>query len=392
MKFSCPSCDARYTVSDERLQGRRATVRCKRCGEAIVLAPTASLREESERRGAGADLFGAPEADDAGDTPVTTRRAPLTGERNENSVLFSLATLARSAPPEPTTSVTESSSLIDLRALCAPHATSEATSSRVEDIMSLAGGGAFAPLVMPPIGSFTATEIAADARPSILRHKPLVLALAATAVVGAAALAIAWRGAKTGEAVAAPVSSYAPPPTIPATAPSATEETPSNASVATTSAGSTSPPKPPRVTPVARPQGQAPDPKPAASTSPTAAPIAKCCPGESETACQMRLSVGAPCGGSPNVATTSTAPPLDRAAATRALGVSVASCKREDGPTGPGHVKVTFQPNGSASAVEVEPPYAGTQVGACVAQRFRSVTIPAFAGGPLTLGKAFNVP
>lgn len=106
----------------------------------------------------------------------------------------------------------------------------------------------------------------------------------------------------------------------------------------------------------------------------------------------MRLAVGAPCGGSPSAATIGTAPPFDRAAALRALGVGVASCKRDDGPTGPGHVKVTFQPSGSASAVEIDAPYAGTAVGACVAQRFRTVTIPAFAGGPLALGKTFAIP
>lgn len=106
----------------------------------------------------------------------------------------------------------------------------------------------------------------------------------------------------------------------------------------------------------------------------------------------MRLAVGASCGAPTGGTTTTTAPPFDRAAATRALGVDVASCKRGDGPTGPGHVKVTFQPSGSASGVEVDAPYAGTPVGTCVAQRFRATTIPAFAGGPLTLGKTFVIP
>jgi len=55
-------------------------------------------------------------------------------------------------------------------------------------------------------------------------------------------------------------------------------------------------------------------------------------------------------------------------------------------------VKVTFQPNGSVSAVDLDPPYAGTPAGACIAQRYRSVSIPAFSGGALGVGKTFTIP
>lgn len=126
-------------------------------------------------------------------------------------------------------------------------------------------------------------------------------------------------------------------------------------------------------------------PSEAASTPSTPA---KCCPGESEIACQMRISAGAACGGeSPRTSPQA----FDRPAAARALGISVSSCKRTDGPTGAGHVKVTFQPSGSVSAVEVEAPYAGTATGACIAQRYRGATVPAFTGGPLAVGKTFAI-
>ena len=69
----------------------------------------------------------------------------------------------------------------------------------------------------------------------------------------------------------------------------------------------------------------------------------------------------------------------------------MASCKRADGPTGAGHLKVTFQPSGSVSAVEMEPPYAGTPTGACIAQRFRGATVPAFSGSSLSVGKGFAI-
>jgi hypothetical protein len=142
------------------------------------------------------------------------------------------------------------------------------------------------------------------------------------------------------------------------------------------------------------------EPRPIATASANAAPIAttppvavpsKCCPGEAEMACQMRLSVGGTCSAASAISPVGAAPPFDRAAAARALGISVASCKRADGPTGPGHLKVTFQPSGSVSAVEMEPPYAGTPTGACIAQRFRGATVPAFSGSSLSVGKSFSV-
>jgi hypothetical protein len=113
----------------------------------------------------------------------------------------------------------------------------------------------------------------------------------------------------------------------------------------------------------------------------TAIVVQNCCAGETDTACQIRLAAGAPCA----------APPFDRPSAARALRVDLAGCKRADGPTGAGHLKVTFQPSGSVSAVDVEAPYAGTAEGACIAQRLRGASVPAFAGGPLTVGKSFTI-
>jgi hypothetical protein len=105
----------------------------------------------------------------------------------------------------------------------------------------------------------------------------------------------------------------------------------------------------------------------------------------------MRVAAGAACSAEQPASTVTSAAPFDRAAAARALGINVSSCKRADGPTGAGHVKVTFQPSGSVSAVDVEAPYAGTATGACVAQRYRAASVPAFAGGPLSVGKTFAI-
>ena len=73
-------------------------------------------------------------------------------------------------------------------------------------------------------------------------------------------------------------------------------------------------------------------------------------------------------------------------------GVNVQSCKKADGPTGSGHVKITFAPNGSVSSAVVDSgPFPGTPVGGCIAGKFRGARVPAFSGGPVSVGKSFTV-
>ena len=93
----------------------------------------------------------------------------------------------------------------------------------------------------------------------------------------------------------------------------------------------------------------------------------------------------APAGGSTD--------PFDRGAASATLGsIDVSSCKKTDGPSGPGHVRITFSPNGTVqTAIVDQPPYAGTAVGGCVAGKFRSAHVPPFAGGPTPVGKSFVI-
>jgi hypothetical protein len=106
----------------------------------------------------------------------------------------------------------------------------------------------------------------------------------------------------------------------------------------------------------------------------------------------MRKSAGADAP-SPAAAAQGSSAPFDRGAASAALGsVNVAGCKKSDGPTGAGHVRITFAPNGTVqSAVVDQPPFAGTSVGGCVAGKFRSAHIPPFAGSPVGVGKGFTI-
>ncbi len=97
----------------------------------------------------------------------------------------------------------------------------------------------------------------------------------------------------------------------------------------------------------------------------------------------------------PPAAGPSTAPPFSKASAISALGgaaSAAAGCKKPGGPTGVGKVQVTFAPSGRVtSATVMGPPFAGTAVGGCVAGRFRGAKVPAFSGNPVTVSKSFAI-
>jgi predicted Zn finger-like uncharacterized protein len=91
----------------------------------------------------------------------------------------------------------------------------------------------------------------------------------------------------------------------------------------------------------------------------------------------------------------STAPPFSKASAISALGGAAGQsggCKKAGGPTGVGKVQVTFAPSGRVtSATVMGPPFAGTAVGGCVAGAFRRAHVPAFSGNAVTVSKSFMI-
>ncbi len=97
----------------------------------------------------------------------------------------------------------------------------------------------------------------------------------------------------------------------------------------------------------------------------------------------------------PAAAGPSTAPPFSKASAISALGGAAGSaggCKKAGGPTGVGKVQVTFAPSGRVtSATVMGAPFAGTAVGGCVAGAFRRAKVPAFSGNPVTVSKSFSI-
>ena len=83
---------------------------------------------------------------------------------------------------------------------------------------------------------------------------------------------------------------------------------------------------------------------------------------------------------------------FDRAGAQAALfQVNVQSCAR-GGASGPGHVMVTFLPNGGVgSAILDSGPFQATSVGGCIAGRFRALRVAPFVGAPVSIGRSFSI-
>lgn len=83
---------------------------------------------------------------------------------------------------------------------------------------------------------------------------------------------------------------------------------------------------------------------------------------------------------------------FDRGAAANALGhVDISECKQYRGPDGAGHLVAVFANDGHAQNVSVDPPFAGTERGACVAAKYATVRVPPFEGAPVRVGKSFVI-
>lgn len=388
-------------------------------------APAAARRERS--RNAGADLFGGvAQAGSENDRMVAATppkdEPKLTGQRNESSVLFSLNSLTKEndkngkAPENKTTAQGDGSGLIDIRALssASTNKTDKPKSSGVDDIMNLGGGGAFgaalaAPILAPPAMDPAVAAADVGAQSSGKSNKGIIFAIVGGVgfLTIAVVLAIVFTRpstppvdtAKTGTAggpsalaqndppkdtASTATTAAATPP--PAEATTAKEPGAGGVAVATGPKGATPAAggAAPKSTKAESGGGAAPTPP-----TPTTPPASG---GGTSLEAQMRKASGQPAAAPATPAAASGAP-FDRGAAAAALGgVNVASCKKPDGPTGSGHVTVTFDPSGSVSSAAVDGgPFPGTPVGGCIAGKFRGARVPAFGGSPVKVGKSFTL-
>ena len=379
-------------------------------------APAAARRERT--RNAGADLFGGvAQAGSENDRMVAASAAKdepkLTGQRNESSVLFSLSSLTKEnekngKPENKTTAQGDASGLIDIRALssASSKAHDKPKSSGVDDIMNLGGGGAFgaalaAPILAPPAmdTSVSASEMGSN---NSKGSKGIIFAIigGVAFLTMAVVLAIVFtrqppvdltanngsqKNGATGPGALAqndphPTETAAPPPVAP-TAEHTTAKEPGAGTVAAATGpkgGAGAAPK--KAEPAAGGGGT-----PAPPTPPPAA-------GGTSLEAKMRAATGQPTA-APAAPAAAPGAAFDRGAAAASLGsINVASCKKPDGPTGSGHVNVTFEPSGSVSSAVVDGgPFPGTPVGGCIGGKFRGARVPAFGGSPVRVGKSFTL-
>jgi predicted Zn finger-like uncharacterized protein len=403
-------------------------------------APAAAARRAGGR-GQGGDLFGNVEKAGAEDEVMTSAATAavaanaaaavgatpaddkLTGQRNENSVLFSLSALTETKKDGggggggggggsrgATTATGDGSGLIDIRALSAnmddDKDKKKDKGARVDDIMNLSGGGAFgaalaAPILAPPPLEPVDLGVTAPMEPQ-KQNKGMMFAILGGCAFIAIAIVVAvvlTRGPAPAEGGTKGADSAGAMGTPTATTSVAMNDTPPP-----TPTGNSNEPAPPATggnagkTPTVVPGPKvaaAPSPKSGGGeTAPAAAPAPA--PAAPPKPVSLADGIGAAVGTPAPAAAPAPAAggaSFDKGAAAGALGkVDVQGCKKADGPTGAGHVTVTFGPDGSVqTAVVDQGPYPGTAVGGCVAGRFKGAHVPAFSGAPVRVGKSFII-
>jgi predicted Zn finger-like uncharacterized protein len=222
-------------------------------------APRAALRREAAR--GSTDLFGGGGGfgdDVATSAPVGPAATPskpgLTGQRDENSMLFSLSALTAKVPSVPparpaTTETTEDSGLIDLRALGAASGPQSQASDLLPDSAALFPLGA--PAAPPPPSQAPGVMALPTQAPAPKSKAPMFVGV--SAIVAVAAVAGAFFLSKKAEL---------PPPAAPVVA-------------ATVASEPKAPEPPPTAEPAASATQAAADPGEVASAAPSASAVAR---------------------------------------------------------------------------------------------------------------------
>jgi predicted Zn finger-like uncharacterized protein len=370
-----------------------------------LATPSPSAARRAGGRAGGIDVFGA--AAQQQEAPKSSRPPPAAddkaiGERNENSVLFSLSALtaAENAAKVQTTKKADDASL-DFRP--SPMGGGGRNNGRagLDDIMNLGGGnigGMLAPPSLnapfieppppppPPVSAqpsyqpMGAPMMMAPPAPQKSKAPLIIGAVAGLAVIGG--LVLAFSSPSTPEVPTSPEQTVA---TTPTAAPTPTDTV---AAAPTDTAAAADPTS--TATSVAAPV------RPGGATPGHKGPEPKAAPEDTKPAEPAKAEAPPP------TKPAETAPPsgdgakeFNRGAASAALGSAAGaakSCKRPDGPTGTGKVRVTFAPSGTVtSSAVVGGPFAGTSVGGCIASAFRSARVPPFAGSPVSVTKSFSI-
>ncbi len=249
MMIACDRCHSKYSVADEKVRGKTVRIRCRECQATIVVkagattplptpaarAPVAALYESKvptkvgngpapaavvKRGGARVNRdyvaearpqeastpAPAPAVERERERPILTPSSSATAQRNETSVLFTLAGLTRkplvSKPPE----VTANSGLIDLNGMrVVPGA------ARPGSMIQPVFGSA------PPLGAVT-MEVDQAPAPGPTHRRKLFAGIGAATLFAIIAIGFGMSGSETkpaaaAAAVTAPV--VVPPPAPP---------------------------------------------------------------------------------------------------------------------------------------------------------------------------------
>lgn len=336
---------------------------------------------------------------------ATTSADRLVGERNENSVLFSLSALTATENAGRSKKSGNDDAVLDMRPTggSSPRNNNRAG---MDDIMNLGGGMAQAPILAPP--PLLAPVMEAP-QPAPQQMSPVMGAPASPMMIvpemtpqkkGSTGLIL---GALAGLAVVGGLAAFflmRTPPPVASTTDQATTTTATATATATPTAVATAAPAA-DPTAAATPSGT----PTAAATVKAGTPTAAVTPGKTPDKTPEKTPDKTPDKTPEPVKTAEpakTADPaagggkeFDRAAALAALNKAAGAakgCKKDDGPTGSGKVRVTFAPSGNVTSAVVDgPPFAGTPVGGCVASAFRGAHVPPFDGSPVAVPKSFSI-
>ncbi len=366
----------------------------------------AAARRANRPAGGSVDVFAAAAEKQPENRPENRPKPPTPagrlGERNENSVLFSLSALT--ATESAAAKGSSDDAVVDFGL------GNGKAKSAVDDLMSIGGGAIGGPMLAPPpllapvVEPPPAPAPVAMAMPSVapsmgpgatfepMPQKKSKTGLIIGVVVGVVALgaigavvAMGGGGAPSGETANTASAATVTTTTAPAvtSAPTATEA-PVASSAPAASSGAVA---------VNDSSGKAPPSSgaggPGTSTkssgTATAAPTASAAPTPSATASSAPTATDTGGGGRD----------FNKGAATAALAAAAGAakgCKQPGGPTGSASVRVVFAPSGNVTSANVQgPPFAGTPVGGCIASAFRGAHVPPFDGSPVAVSKTVNI-
>jgi hypothetical protein len=394
--------------------------------------------ERSSPPSSSGDFFAASAA------PATKPEQHPTGERHENSVLFSLAKLSgapdgKAAKPATESKPKSGSSVVDVKSM-------GSSKSAIDEILTVgAGGGLSSPLAAPVLAPVPPASVPASeaVQSSASANKTIVASVlgAATILVGGTLGALYML--KTGQPQTQVGSEGSGPNT--ANAPnngqnngqgnngSAANNGPNGAQNAGTApnnganganaagpAGTTQPSgtapsgnepsnraerssRSSRSSSSSSSTPSAPSNNSAASNSVSSAPAGRSCAARCRgdfnclLSCETQTrpannsapssgSSSAPAGGGPETPGRG-----DVLNAMRGVQGAVRACAASTGQSGMANISVTFASSGRVTTANVAPPFAGTPVGSCMARAVRAATVPPFTRPTFSVNYPFSL-